>query len=190
MPYNPLRLGILSVIRLKPFTANEVGDGTAGGSNNIQQFMDARRSFLGNVANNTARDALTGVTSGQWVFNETGPSVDMWNGAAWVSLTGGGGAPTYNVNTVTSSPYTVLSSDDVVVCNLSTTGPFTIDLPTTPAANEQVRIKDGKGDAFTHNITINAGGSTTIDGAGSLPLDENFGSRTLIFDGTATWRVL
>ena len=195
MPFDPARLGIFGVHRVSPIHGDDIGDATAGGSNTVQQYMDARRKFLGNVADVAARNLLTGVVAGEWVFVEStgsGPRIDMWNGVIWESITGvgGGGAPAYSVVTVTTSPYTVLASNDVVVCNRATLGPFTVNLPATPANGDQVRVKDGKGDADTQFITITATGGKTIDGAATLILDESFGARTLVFGDTTAWRVV
>lgn len=194
MPFDPARLGIFGVHRVSPIHGDDIGDATAGGSNTVQQYMDARRHYLGNVANAAARNALTGMVSGDFVVVESTTTIEMWNGAAWVSLSGTGvggvGAPAYSVVTVTTSPYTVLASNDVVVCNRTTLGPFTVNLPATPANGDQVRIKDGKGDADTEFITITATGGKTIDGAATLILDESFGARTLVFGDTTAWRVV
>lgn len=54
---------------------------------------------------------------------------------------------------------------------------------------EWVLIKDGAGVAATHNITVTAGGGSTIDGAGSVVLNTNYASLLVYSDGTnwLTW---
>ncbi len=54
---------------------------------------------------------------------------------------------------------------------------------------EWVLIKDGAGVAATHNLTITAGGGSTIDGAGSVVLNTNYASLLVYSDGTnwLTW---
>lgn len=194
MTYDPARQASIGVHRIQPFTGEDVGDKTAGGAANLQQYLDARRHFLGNVVDIPARNALTGLQAGDFVLVESVPQIDMWNGSAWttVSGTGGGGsgAPAYSVVTVTTTPYTATTLNDVVVTNRATAGPFTVNLPASPANGNQIRIKDGKGDANTNFITIVATGGKTIDGAATLVLDESFGARTLIYGDTTDWRVV
>lgn len=102
MSYDPIRSGLISINRIIPFTADEVGDATAGGLANVQEYLDRRRKFLGNVATIAERNALSdmvyapprpGVLQGEWVFveageDETSPQIDMWNGTEWVTVTG------------------------------------------------------------------------------------------------------
>ena len=54
---------------------------------------------------------------------------------------------------------------------------------------EWVVIKDGGGVAATHNITVSAGGGSTIDGAGSVTLNTNYASLLVYSDGSnwLTW---
>ena len=49
---------------------------------------------------------------------------------------------------------------------------------------EWVVVKDGSGIAATHNITVNAGGGSTIDGAASATINTNYGSLLVYSDGT------
>lgn len=193
MTYDPARQASIGIHRIQPFTGADVGDATAGGAANMQQYLDARRHYRGNVADLAARNALTGLQSGDFVLVESVPQIDMWNGSAWttVSGTGGGsGAPAYVAQTKTTSPYTVLSTDDVVVCNRSTSGPFVVNLPASPVNGQQVRIKDGKGDADVNFITVTATGGKTIDGLPTLVIDESYAARTFIFGDTTDWLVL
>lgn len=57
---------------------------------------------------------------------------------------------------------------------------------TLPAASENfyLIIKDTTGQAQTNNITINPPGAETIDGEASLKIDYNYGSVTIVSDGT------
>jgi hypothetical protein len=90
--------------------------------------------------------------------------------------------------TNTNSPYTVVSTDNVIMCSTSG-GAITINLPAASGQNERtIRIKD-KGNAATNNITIDANGSETIDGALTKVINTNYGSVTLYCDGTS-WFLL
>jgi len=186
MAYDSARLGSFHVRHLQPFTAAEAGDATAGGNANVQQFMDPRRPYLGNVVDITARDAIVSPPSGGWVLITSIPRIDMWNGTSWVHPAATG----YNAKTVVTSPYTVLATDEAIICNLTLTGPFDIQLPTAPVINSQVRIKDGKGDSLTNAITITANGGFLIDGSSTLTLAQTYGTHILLFDDTSMWRVM
>jgi hypothetical protein len=70
MTYDPTRLGgVTPIERIEPFTAVWVGDsGSAGGTGNVQQFMNTRRGFRGELADTTARNGLTGLADGHWCW--------------------------------------------------------------------------------------------------------------------------
>jgi hypothetical protein len=48
--------------------------------------------------------------------------------------------------------------------------------------NQYVIIKDERGTAGTDNITVNANGAETIDGAASTVININYGSVTLWYN--------
>lgn len=54
---------------------------------------------------------------------------------------------------------------------------------------EWVVVKDGAGIAGTHNVTVQAAGGSTIDGAGSKVITSNYGAIVVFSDGTnyMTW---
>ena len=79
------------------------------------------------------------------------------------------GVETSNITGVTAgdSPYSVASSDVVIVCN-TTNGTITINLPAASSSNGRLlRIIDS-GNAGTNAITIAANGSDTIQGNATL----------------------
>ena len=45
-------------------------------------------------------------------------------------------------------------------------------------------VKDSGGSASTNNITVTTPGAETVDGASTYVIDENYGSRTFVSDGT------
>jgi hypothetical protein len=104
MPYNSNGIGaIVPVERIKPILANMIGDGTAGGNANIQDYLDARRFIRAKVANVTARNGLTSPQDGDLVLvldNGSGyTQLDRYKSStsAWVTVaveggtSGGGG---------------------------------------------------------------------------------------------------
>lgn len=67
----------------------------------------------------------------------------------------------------------------------STASARTVTVPNTPNSNQIFIIKDGSGAAATNNITVTTpGGVVTIDGSTTYPINTNWGSVTLIFDGS------
>lgn len=108
MPYNPSGPGNLPVERIKPITAEWVGDVTAGGAANIQSFLDARRFIRAKVANLAARNALSAPQDGELVLvldnGQAQTQLDRYKSstASWVTVaveggqsgggTGGGGS--------------------------------------------------------------------------------------------------
>lgn len=60
----------------------------------------------------------------------------------------------------------------------------TITLPLTPILDQMFIIKDESGLAGTNPITIDTPGAELIDGAATYPINANYGSVTVNFDGT------
>ena len=191
MPYDPTRAGIIGINRIIPFTAAEVGDEAVGASANVQQFINARRKFRGNVPTAVIRDALTGLQAGEWVLVEatpTGPRIDMWNGTTWVSLTSAAPAPIgLTVITATVSPH-IAEPATLIACRSAVAQPFNIRLPAGATNGAQVTVKDAKGDADTRPITVSTTDGSPIDGQSTLVLNEAYASRTFVY-GSNEWLV-
>lgn len=79
------------------------------------------------------------------------------------------------------------AADNIVLVD-ATSGARAITLP-SPTNGRVLFIKDLKGQAGTHNITINPFASETIDGASSLVINSAYGSVHLGSDGT-NWSLL
>lgn len=88
------------------------------------------------------------------------------------------------VTDVTVTPYTA-TTDDYYLC-VDVAGPASIILPVSVTGKVYV-VKDCNGDAAANNITITATG-TTIDGSASAVLNTNYGSMSLVFNGTE-WNI-
>lgn len=90
---------------------------------------------------------------------------------------------------ITSSPYTILASDDLIACNHSAA--LTLTLPAASAVSEgrKFTIKDESGNASTYNITINRAGSDTIDGETSVVISGNYDSIDIYRGGSGNWHV-
>lgn len=83
-----------------------------------------------------------------------------------------------------SSPYTVLSTDYFLSCDVSG-GVLTINLPNAPSTGRVYIIKDKGGNALTSNITVTTvGGTVTLDGATTYVMNANYQSISVLFNGT------
>jgi len=82
------------------------------------------------------------------------------------------------------SPYTVLSTDEVL---LITTGAsaYTVNLPAASTAGRKVLVI--KVDSGAGAITVTPNGSDTIEGAATKVISSQYGKVGIVSDGTATW---
>jgi hypothetical protein len=102
-----------------------------------------------------------------WITEEIGP---------WFS-----GYPTRL--TVAATTYSVLDTDETVVCNSA--GAFTVTLPQAYGYGRTYTIKN----IGTGLVTLNAYGSETIDGDLTIPLS-TWDSITVVDYGTGTWAIV
>lgn len=87
-----------------------------------------------------------------------------------------------------SGDTSIITTDNVVIINKITGGATIATLPASPATNQYVVIKDGKGDANTNNITISGNGKD-IDGGSSYVIGSSYGALTIIWNGTQ-WNII
>ena len=82
--------------------------------------------------------------------------------------------------------YTVLATDFYIGKTGITGGGDTVTLPAaaTVAAGKAYIIKDESGSAAANAITIDGNGAETIDGAATVLINTNYGSRTLVCNGS------
>jgi hypothetical protein len=101
-------------------------------------------------------------------------------------LTDLGGGQQVAVRTVTAAgAVTVAFTDYLVAINKTVGAATTVNLPAAPPAGTTFRVKDGKGDANTNNITV-VPAAGTIDGAANIVINTAYGHATIGYDGT-TW---
>jgi len=94
----------------------------------------------------------------------------------------------YNFKVVTTTPYTVKTSDEVVGINVS--APSSVVLPTIAGGkNTAFYIQDLSGNASTNPITITATGGATINGVSFAILNVNYSHIQLIWDGS-NWQTI
>jgi hypothetical protein len=177
--YDPANIGgIPTIDRIKPFTAVWVGD--SGGplaTSNMQQYANLRRPFKGTVAGIAARDALIGLTDGDFVMvkaNATGhPEIFLWHGAptsAWETVSAAAAAVT-DAATLQGHAAAYFAT----AAQLASVGPFFRcqvegDLSAIPAGSLPVQL----------NAFLNSGAARTLSkiviycprsGTGSVALD-------------------
>lgn len=80
------------------------------------------------------------------------------------------------------------TTDQVLIVNKASGSATALTLPASPTVGMMYRIKDGKGDAGTNNITITPS-SGTIDGSANLVINGNYTSVDLVYNGTE-WNIL
>lgn len=123
--------------------------------------------------------ALTGAELGEMVQSAGTFSFLMSQVKAYVNA----GALFRSVRVVTAAgAITVTSTDYAVVVNKTVGAASAVALPAGVTGQVFV-IKDGKGDAGANNITITPAAGT-IDGAATKVIGTNFGSVTLLYNGT------
>jgi len=89
------------------------------------------------------------------------------------------------VNRTATAANLTLDVDDYYIGVTSTAAARTITLPTAAvSAGKSYIIKDESGGALTNNITIDTETSETIDGVNTYVISSNYGSVTVICDGT------
>ena len=98
------------------------------------------------------------------------------------------GAMTTRVNPVAAA-YSISDLDQIILVD-STAAIRTVTLPSAATIpGRRYTIKDWKGTAATHTITIATVSSQTIDGAGSATLTTNYQAVELVSDG-ANWSII
>lgn len=95
-------------------------------------------------------------------------------------------ATNYNVVINAASPYTIVTSKELVVVD-TTSGNKEVILKNSPLEGDEVVIKK-LGDSNT--LTLTAGAGHTIDGASSAVLNTKQQALTVVFDGVSSWVII
>jgi len=121
-------------------------------------------------------------TTGQAGFNTTLGVLETYNGTAWVS---GGGL---NLQAVQTAGFTAVAGNSYP-CN-TTSSAFTVTLPASPIAGNQIQIIDYAGTFATNNVTIGRNGSNITGSALNYLLSTNREAVILTYvDSTQGWVV-
>ncbi|MFP3859268.1 MAG: hypothetical protein ACLFUW_00450 [Bacteroidales bacterium] len=114
-----------------------------------------------------------------------GDNITITNGSGSITISADGGG-TLDITSLddTDSPYTVLSGDEYLSCDVSG-GTLTIEMPNSPSTGRVITVKDSGGDASSNNITVTTvGGSVTIDGSTTYVMNTDFQAARFIFNGS------
>ena len=100
-----------------------------------------------------------------------------------------GGGVSWTTDSIKTSNFTAEAGKGYF-CNTSG-GAFTVTLPASPTAGDQVAVRDYTGDFNTNNLTIGRNSSNLDGNAADKVLTSSFQSATLIYvDGTKGWQVI
>lgn len=142
-------------------------------------------AFTASAAPSTTKSVYVATSGDLYYYNASGTSVQLTNGGS-INAAGSG---LLSYSSIGAYPYSVLTTDAQKVLGVDTSAARTLNLPA--ASNEMAFwVKDEVGTASTYNITVSANGGDTIDGASSWTLNEDWGARMFISDGTSSWAVL
>ena len=119
--------------------------------------------------------------TGMLRFNTDSASFEGYDGSAWGAI-GGGGGITY---TRVTANYTLSASEGVIADTSG--GAFTVTLPASPSAGDEVLIADGARWGV-NNLTVARNGSTIEGLASDFTLDVSGVKVGMVYDGT-TWQV-
>jgi len=121
-------------------------------------------------------------STGQMGYNSTLGVMEFYNGSAWVQ---GGGFTTQSVQT---TGFTAVAGN-IYPCN-TTSAAFTVTLPASPIAGNQIQIIDYAGTFATNNITLGRNGSNITGVASDYLLTTNREAVILTYiDNTQGWVV-
>ena len=94
----------------------------------------------------------------------------------------------YFLNVVTTSPYMIKETDEVVFVNVPATS--SVVLPTVAVGkNTAYYIKDFSGNANINPIFITSAGGETINGVSFAILNVNYSQIQVVWDG-ANWQII
>jgi hypothetical protein len=147
------------------------GSGTAAGSTTQVQYNNA--------------GAFAGSANLTWDNANTRLGVGVSPGLSTLDVQG---SIRFKRTVVSSTPYTVLATDNIV----AVTGPASARVLNLPAAStipagQCYIFSDESGNAATNNITITRNGTDTIEGLTTKVINQNYGATRLYSDGSTKW---
>lgn len=148
--------------------------------------------FSGGASQNLADIAPTSSTVSMAAYLPIDYPTGAASGYVWTSDSSGNGAwkPSDQPLAHKTSSYPMVVADSGVLADASSAA-LTITLPdATQCADGRPRtVKDWKGQAAAHNITVATTASQKIDGASAVVINASYASFTFISDG-ANWSII
>lgn len=193
--YNSTSAGSVSRSTFDSSNGTVIG-GTGSLLLNNLSFVD-QSTIAGTITQLTSDYYPSKMDNGQLLIGNSGavPTVATLTAGSNISISNGAGTITINANgggvlditslTDLDSPYTVLSTDEYLSCDVSA-GVLTIKLPDAPTTGRVIRVKDSLGAAAGFNITVTTvGGVVLIDGGTSFVMNTAYEAANFIFNGTS-----
>lgn len=167
---------------------------------NINDDLDIQEHTLENVEAVelvTLDSTLSGATNSLKVHSHAGDLYFTNSAGTPVQITSGGsivsspGAASIFEPVAVSGNVTISPADTFVYMIVDTSASRIITLPLASSVTfgRIYIVKDATGQADTNSISVDGSGSDTIDGNASYVMDEKFGSRIFISNGTDKWHV-
>ena len=183
-------------------TGNSGGAVSPDGAGNITVVGAAPINIVGNPGTNTLTVDTDGTLATTYTTDSGNatPAADVINILGGTNVTTSGAGSTVTITATgslivdvtaldtTDTPYTVLSTDYYLSCDVSA-GVLTIDLFDAPATGRVIIIKDSGGDAAANNITVTTtGGAVSIDGSLTFVMNTAFQASSFLFNGNS-WEI-
>jgi hypothetical protein len=161
---------------------------------NINADLDFNESGLTDVKMVALYNQVAAPSNVRSIYSSAGDLYYKNSAGTEVQITTGGsvnatGTGIISYSTPGAYPYSVSSGDAQKVIGVTTTVARVLNLPAASTAMA-FWVKDITGTAATNNITVNANGSDTIDGAASLVINEDSAARMIISTGGTAWYIL
>lgn len=135
--------------------------------------------------------AAASISGSEWVWIVQGGTSKRTQTGAIATINNVNPALYLPTTMVTSgATYAALTTDVLIVINKTVGSPTTVVLPLSTTKSGLYYIKDGKGDAATNNITIDASGGELFDGQSSIPITSPYGVATVAPNPSGGWLVL
>jgi len=140
------------------------------------------------LSGSTYSNSIYSVNGNLYFTSGSGTAIQITDGGSIVSTPSS--ASIFETTSVATN-LTIGNSDTFVYLIVDTSVARTITLPLASgvSAGRIYYIKDSSGLSETYNITVNTQGSDTLDGAASQTLSSNYGTWTIIGDGSASWYI-
>ena len=140
------------------------------------------------LSGSTYSNSIYSVNGNLYFTSGSGTAIQITDGGSIVSTPSS--ASIFETTSVATN-LTISNSDTFVYLIVDTSVARTITLPLASgvSAGRIYYIKDSSGLSETYNITVNTQGSDTLDGAASQTLSSNYGTWTIIGDGSASWYI-